>query len=555
MNDDVSTLADEIVATHFRHSPLSAFLMGLDDVEGTLEDLSEGERGELIARYQSISARSRARLEEEAVLDQRDVLTLDHIAQTSDAYAERLASPSIEFTITNFSTAPFAGLISVLPQLPIGTPARCARYLACLGDIPRFLDQAAARHREGISAGLTPTARGTRYALEQIDRFLSMDDYSGVRRQSVDLQFAGDQDRMIADFVVPAVMAYRGVIEHELAPHGRPDERCGLHWLPGGAEIYEQRVRQYTWSTQTPQEVHDLGLSLISRLQAEFVEVGGRLWGVTEFEEVRGRLVSDPELRFDTSDEILATAIAAVRHAEEVAPRFFGVVPKEPCSVSPIPDALAESAAVAYYYGGAVDGSRPGTYFVNTSKPTKRARYSAEAVAFHEAVPGHHFQLTIAQEFGAHLVYRVTRDVANSEGWGLYTERLADEMGLYSSDVARLGMLTADAMRAARLVVDTGLHALGWSRQEAIDWMISTFPMPEIEVIQETDRYIMAPGQALAYMFGRLEIEATRRRASERLGGRFELREFHDMVLATGPIALPAFSAAADRWVESKLAR
>jgi uncharacterized protein (DUF885 family) len=173
----------------------------------------------------------------------------------------------------------------------------------------------------------------------------------------------------------------------------------------------------------------------------------------------------------------------------------------------------------------------------------------AEAVAFHEAVPGHHFQLTIAQEESGHVVFSVFGDTASAEGWGLYAERLADEMGLYSGDLARLGMLSTDAWRAARLVVDTGLHALGWSRQEAIDWMASHVPMSQLEVESEVDRYIVMPGQALSYMVGRLELESLRRGASERLGERFVVRDFHDLVLRTGPVALPALRSAVDRWI------
>ncbi|HXW80029.1 MAG TPA: DUF885 domain-containing protein, partial [Acidimicrobiales bacterium] len=195
-----------------------------------------------------------------------------------------------------------------------------------------------------------------------------------------------------------------------------------------------------------------------------------------------------------------------------------------------------------------------GTYFVNTTKPGERFRQFAEAVAFHEAVPGHHFQLTIAQELeGNHRAMAVFADVATAEGWGLYAERLADEMGLYSSDVARLGMVSTDAWRAARLVVDTGLHALGWTRQQAIDWMAGHVPMSPLEIQSEVDRYIAMPGQALSYMVGRLQIEACRREAAERLAERFDVKMFHDLVLRSGPVPLPALTAAVERWTESRL--
>lgn len=555
MDPAVQSLADDIVAAVFHESPLSAFLMGIDEFEDGIGDLSTSARDEMIKSYEAIATRARVLATNDAPpLSDVDVLTVDHIERTALSYVQKLRSPVIEFTVTNFPAAPLSGLISLLPQLPIGTSKRRSQYVTCLMAIPHYLDQATERHRHGLADGLTPVARGVQNALNQLDDLRASANRSGLIRSSEDDEtFEHEQRQLFAEHIDAAIARYRNVLHDEMLPRGRSDEQCGLSWLPGGNDLYQARTRQYTWSDRTPQEIHDLGISIISQLKEEFVAIGRNLWGITEFDIVRDKLINDPIFRFETSDEILATAVAAVRHAEEVAPQFFGIVPKEPCAVSPIPDALADGAAVAYYYGGAVDGSRPGTYFVNTTKPTMRHRHPAESIAYHEAVPGHHFQLTIAQEqTGMHLVYRVTRDVTNSEGWGLYTERLADEMGLYSDDVARLGMLTADAMRATRLVVDTGIHALGWSRQQAIDWMAANVPMALIEITQEIDRYVMIPGQALAYMFGRLEIESCRRAAAERLGETFDLRAFHDMVLRTGPIALPAFTAAVHRWIETQ---
>ena len=241
-----------------------------------------------------------------------------------------------------------------------------------------------------------------------------------------------------------------------------------------------------------------------------------------------------------------------VAHAEAEAPKWFGVVPDQPCVVEPIPAAEEESMALAYYMVGAVDGSRPGTYFLNTSKPEERVRNAAEDTAFHEAVPGHHFQLTIALE-AEDLVpaRRVLSDTACAEGWGLYSERLADEMGLYTDDVARLGLFAADTWRAGRLVVDTGLHAMGWTRAQAIDWLVQRAPMPRIEIESEVDRYISYPGQALAYMVGRREIVRLRQAATDRLGSAFDLRHFHDAVLRAGSLPLPALADMVERWVEA----
>lgn len=557
MTPEVTGLADELLALSFRQSPLSAALLGLDEVDGDLEDLSSDAEHELIGAFEQVVSRARAVVQGErpALREESELVALDHISLTASARATRLRVPLVGFTVSNYYAAPLSNLIAVLPQLPLDTTSRHDRYLRRLEAMPTFLQQAADRHRASLSVGHTPTERGVRVAIAQLDDVANDPDLSGVRRRVDGPErdaFAASQGRIIEERVLPALETYRACLSEELRGRGRADENPGLCWLDGGAEMYGQLVGYHTWSDRTAQEVHELGLGLVDQLKVEFSTIGDRLWSTGDFSEICTRILTDPALHFDSSEEILATAIGAVRRAEEQAPKWFGVVPKEPCAVSPIPDALASGSAVAYYFGGALDGSRPGTYFVNTTRPEMRNRHVAESIAYHEAVPGHHFQLTIAQEMtSAHLVLRVTRDGTNAEGWGLYSERLADEMGLYSDDVSRLGMLTTDAMRAARLVVDTGLHALGWSRQRAIDWMCANVPLAEIEIVQEVDRYIVSPGQALSYMFGRIEIEHCRRRSEAKLGARFDLRSFHDLVLTTGPVALPALSAAVARWTDS----
>jgi uncharacterized protein (DUF885 family) len=475
MDPPVELLADALLATSFRHSPLNAAMLGLDEVDGDLDPISSEEELVLVERYEGIAASAEDSFEALAATPidgDLDRLALDHIRLTARAKARRLRLPLAGFTVSNYYAAPLANALAVLPQLPLQSAARQDRYLRRLRALAPYLEAVAQRHREAAAIGLVPTRRGVLAAIAQLDAMAADPELGGVRRHDdgLDDTFTAAQDLAISEAVRPALALYRSCLSDELLELGRPDDACGLSWLPGGADIYRQLIEQFTWSARSGEEVHAVGLELIERLKEEFAEVGGRLWGTTDFDAIRDRILTDASLHFDTSEEILATAIEAVRRAESVAPEWFGLVPHEPCTVSPIPEALATGSAVAYYYGGALDGSRPGTYFVNTTKPEQRNRHVAESIAYHEAVPGHHFQLTIAQEMtGSHLVFRVTRDVANSEGWGLYSERLADEMGLYSDDIARLGMLTTDAMRAARLVVDTGLHALGWSRQQAID--------------------------------------------------------------------------------------
>jgi uncharacterized protein (DUF885 family) len=258
-------------------------------------------------------------------------------------------------------------------------------------------------------------------------------------------------------------------------------------------------------------------------------------------------------MRWRDGEELLEAARAAITRAEKAAPQWFGVLPSQGCTVQPVPDTEAPGAPAAYYLPPALDGSRPGIYFANTYKAQERDRHIAEAVAFHEAVPGHHFQLTRAQELtDLPLLRRLSPFTAYAEGWGLYAERLADEMGLYSGDVARLGMLAEDSVRAARLVVDTGLHAKGWSRQRVVDFLRANTTMSDVEIRTETDRYISAPGQALAYMTGRLEIQRIRAGAEQALGDRFDIRAFHDTVLGSGALPLSVLDEVVRAWVAAE---
>jgi uncharacterized protein (DUF885 family) len=557
VNSEISALADTLVALRFKQEPLEAALLGLVEGDVGLADLSASFESATLAAYESIiedAVTLRDRLvSSESPLEEVDLVALDHIQLSATTNAEHLRVRGVEYTISDFHNAPLSALLATLYQLPLDSDERRAAHLRRLTTLPRFLEQASERHREGIKRGLTPTARGVRLAVTQIDEVLADRNLSDLRRQLEvsNEDFNYTQDQLILNTVVPALRRYRDFLRQEALPAGRSDEQPGLHWLPDGEELYRTLVRASTSTSRTPEDLHATGRAIIESLNAEFAEVGSRLWGTSDVKEIHERLRTDPELRYVDGEEILSSAIATVRRAELAAPDWFGLIPSTPCAVEPVPDALADGSAPAYYFTGALDGSRPGTFFINATKPHERYRHLAEAVAFHEAVPGHHFQLTIAQEqAGGHIVFAVFGDTASAEGWGLYAERLADEMNLYSSDLTRLGMLSTDAWRAARLVVDTGLHALGWTRQETIDWMAAHVPMSQLEIESEVDRYIVMPGQALSYMVGRLEIEALRREAAASFGERFSVRDFHDLILRTGPVALPALASAVRRWVE-----
>lgn len=246
---------------------------------------------------------------------------------------------------------------------------------------------------------------------------------------------------------------------------------------------------------------------------------------------------------------MLASARNAIDRAEAEVPTWFGITPGQRCQVRPVPTAEAPGAPFAYYFSPSLDGTRPGVYYANTHLVEQRYRFTSEATTFHETLPGHHLQLTIAIErTDLPLLRRVADINAFIEGWGLYSERLADEMGLYTDDLARLGMLTMDSMRAGRLVVDTGLHALGWSRHQAVQFLRQHTPMAALEIDSEVDRYIALAGQALSYMVGRLEIQRIRDDASRRLGPGFDIRAFHDLVLGGGALPLSVLDTVVSNW-------
>jgi uncharacterized protein (DUF885 family) len=394
-------------------------------------------------------------------------------------------------------------------------------------------------------------------AMAQIDQFLAASprpmaiqppaDWDGADAWRAELESVLHRD------VRPAFEAYRAALQFDALPTARPDTQVGLIHLPGGDERYRSLVRVHTTTDRTPEDLHETGLTVVARIHEEFAAMGPELFGTSDVQAIFNRLQSDPALRWTSEQEILDAAELAVRRAEAVSVDWFGRVPTAVCTLEAVPELEAEGSAPAYYMAPALDGSRPGTYFTNVNKPTERTSFDLESVAFHEAVPGHHFQVSLALELpDLPTLRRVVMFTAYVEGWGLYSERLADEMGLYSSQLQRLGMLSADVWRAARLVVDTGMHAFGWTRQQAVDYLRQHTPVAPVDVQAEIDRYIAYPGQALSYMTGRLEIERLRSVAAQTLGDSFDLKAFHDVVLGSGALPLSDLDDVVDAWVQAQ---
>jgi uncharacterized protein (DUF885 family) len=363
-------------------------------------------------------------------------------------------------------------------------------------------------------------------------------------------KFASDLNAAAERIVKPAFQRYLTFLETRVLPVARAEDKAGLVAIPDGVECYRKRIRSQTSVDRSPQELHELGLAEVAKFRADLAALGQKALGTSDIAEIQKKLRDDPKMQFATAEEVEAKAVEALARAKAAIPQWFGILPKADCVVKIMGMHEAPYSTIAYYRQPAADGSRPGTYMLNTYKPETRPRYEAEALAFHEAIPGHHLQIAIAMERANLPEFRKHGGTtAYVEGWALYTERLADEMGLYSGDLDRIGMLSYDAWRACRLVVDTGMHAMGWSRQQAIDYMMANSVLAENNIVNEVDRYITWPGQAVAYKVGQLEILKLRAEAKQRLGERFDIKAFHDVVLAEGAVSLPVLRTQVEAWV------
>ncbi|RJQ66928.1 DUF885 domain-containing protein [Pseudonocardiaceae bacterium YIM PH 21723] len=552
MGDQVlAGLADELNRLDFDRDPVSATLYGVRDRDHLLTEISAEAQQDYLAKAEDIAVRADAI--DPSTLDSTDRATRSVIRAMVDADRDHIESHGIEYLISAGFWSPAARLLTSLPLTTLTEPAHAEAYLQRLAAIPVLLGTALQRHRAGIAAGRVPVAHLVQAAIDSLDRYLGHPNSDPLDKPDGGEEHGVRRAKLLADVVRPAFAAYRDGLAQHVLPTGRPAELGGLCHLPEGDALYAKLVRKYTTTDRSPDDLHRTGLDLIDRLAAEYTELGGRLWGITDPGEVIGRLRSDPALRCTDEASVLDHVRASIVRAESVAPAWFNRRPAAPCAVEPVPADLAPNAASAYYYAPSTDGSRPGSYFHNTYKVEDRDAFVLDAIAFHEAVPGHHFQLSLAQELTElPELRRRAFFIAYIEGWALYAERLADEMGLYSDDLQRIGMVAEDSLRAARLVVDTGLHAKGWTRQQAIDYMVANIPGNLVDITVEVDRYLAMPGQALSYMVGRLEIHRLREWAAGQLGEQFAIAEFHDVLLGGGALPLGVLRELVADWVRDR---
>jgi uncharacterized protein (DUF885 family) len=549
-------LAEELAEAHLRDDPFMASYMGVGGYDDAVPDLSPPARQAWRDRLVDIVARCQQLEASAEDLDSRVLLA----ATRDDATRALIWADSRveEFSVT---TVPLVGgpslMLLVAARASITDAASAVAYLTRCRGLPAYLDQCGAQLRTAAAGGLLPVAPLVEGAIRQVrdhlehparDPLLSHRPPQGWDGAAA---WRDELERVVRDGIRPALQRHLDLLE-ELLPRSRPPERAGLLHVRGGLAAYACCIRNGTTLALDAEELHQLGLTALAEVEEDIAELGSRALGAQDAGEVMARLRQDPSLQTASANDPMAGAAAAVARAEARLAELFHPPLPQPCTVVAMPQHMAASGTPPMYSPPARDGSRPGAYLFNQVEPGPAGGWGLETTAFHEGVPGHHAQFARLQLLpDLPLLLSAFYVVAHSEGWGLYAERLADEFDLYSDDLQRLGMLGCVAWRAVRLVVDTGLHARGWSRERALAFALAHTPMPESFMTAEIDRYIAVPGQALGYLVGQREILRLREHARARLGAAWDIRDFHAAVLDHGSLPLPVLSQVVEAWVTS----
>jgi len=555
-NAAVDELADRFWERILELNPIQATILGDDRYDDRLPDLGPDGRAAEAALSREVLAEAEALdpdgLEVEQVIT-RDMLML--VARDGLEALERRQYQLAVDHIWGVQTLP----VTVAQYQRAESPERLEKLLVRFAGYPAVMEQQIGTLREGIADGRTSAAVPVRRAIEQIDRMLAApsDQHPAVAIAQVADDAARERVRQaVEEHVYPTIQRYRDFLADEYEPHARP--MPGLSTTPDGDAAYLLAIRSQTSVAATAEEVHQFGLDDLEQIEAEKDAIARRL-GHADRNALDAALADDPANRTDDPAVILQMAREQTARAYAAAPRYFGRLPRADCMVVPVESYRERESPPAFYMQPTMDGSRQGQYYINTYQPHERLLHKLAAITFHEATPGHHFQIGIEMEldhlntfrrFGSRMA-----GVAYTEGWGLYAERLADEMGLYASELERVGMLETQAFRASRLVVDSGLHAMGWDRARAIRFMNERGALPMVDAEIEVDRYTIWPGQALAYKVGQREIERARDEVSGRMGERFDVRAFHDQVLAHGSLPLATLRREIPGWVEAEVAK
>ena len=544
-------LADRFHQRWLTENPFAASMYGIPGYDDLIPD--ESEEGAQAWRAEA----ERFLIEADAIdagpLTPADAVTLDCTREMATQELTMIDMARAEHTVTAMQYAGPAVLMAVAARTVLLDAAAAEAYLTRLRRSGAWLDQTSERLRAGAKKGRLPVAPLVEQAVAWAEAVLAGPVPGPILAPQPPPGWAGtaawedERLRIGAEVVKPALARWVAAIR-ELLPRARPSDRPGLVYLPGGAEDYARAVRAYTTLPLHPEQLHRTGLDHIAALEARAAELGAGL-GLSGLDEVLGAL-RDSAGKLSPA-EAIREATVAVRRAEARAPEFFPQPLPPPCEVTPMPEVVAVSGAAPHYTPPRLDGGRAGTFWFNTERPTAGTGWDIEVVAFHEAVPGHHLQLSRLQLLSELPALQRQRSLpVFSEGWGLYAEQLAEEAGLYADDRGLLGSISTSLMRAARLVVDTGLHYYGWSREQALEFLTEHVPMPREFLANEVDRYVVVPGQALAYLTGKLEIIRIREQAQQRLGPAFSLPAFHAAVLDHGSLPMPVLDRSIAGWLD-----
>jgi uncharacterized protein (DUF885 family) len=432
---------------------------------------------------------------------------------------------------------------------PVGSEEARREALARWGALPAYIDTEIANLREGMRLGYVAPKLNVRIVIDQLGTLVAQKDTPFLSPASRDSDPAFKQAfaSLVRDQLTPAFVRYRTFLQDEYLPAAR--DTIAISASPDGARCYDGAVRAFSTLSIPAKEIHEIGLRESDRLMGEMRTIAERSFKTSDVQSLLKRLRTDRQFLFRSRQELIDYSTSALTRAKAAAPDWFGLLPKADVRIEPYP-AYREKDAPNEYNAPAEDGSRPGLFYISAYQAETRSRSPIESTAFHETIPGHHLQNAIAIERkDIHPVGRYLGSSGYAEGWALYSEELADEMKLYSSDLDRLGMLSSQAFRAARLVVDTGMHVLGWERQRAIDYMVAHTAETPADVRAEIDRYIIWPGQATAYMLGMLEIKRLRAEAQGKLGPKFDIKAFHDRILEDGAVPLGYLTQKIRNWI------
>ncbi len=494
-----------------------------------------------------------------------DKAALNDVDQINYAlFARELDSELREHRFDDY-LLPFShrGGVQTLNEYTNGIPQETVKdyedWLVRMGKIDTVVEQTIALAEEGRKKGIVPPAILMQRVPVQIATQLvenGADSPFYTFFESLPKSFsAADRDRLqasairtIEQSVVPAYRRLARYFNDTYLPASR--DTIGLSELPNGAEWYEFLAEDFTTTDMTPDEIHALGLREVARIRSEMQLIIDELEFDGSFQDFLAFLRTDPQFYFDNPDDLYEAYLATSKRIDPELVRLFGKLPRMPYGVKPIPDATAPDTTTAYYTRPAADGSRAGIYWVNLYMPEVRPKYEIEVLTVHEAMPGHHLQIALQQELGEMPNFRrFSGFTAFTEGWGLYSESLGHELGLYKDPYSRFGALTYEMWRAIRLVVDTGMHSKGWTRQQAIDFFTQNAAKTEHDIVNEIDRYIGNPGQALAYKIGQLKIQSLREQAEQALGAQFDIRAFHDELLGAGALPLDLLEQRMNAWL------